>query len=97
MSLPPIPAWQMALLKWAALHLPWTKGIKTAPENDQHIRGTPPKDWANDKAALLEWVERVAAGQVEYVTHPLLGKMNKEEWQRWGYLHCDHHLRQFGV
>jgi hypothetical protein len=29
--------------------------------------------------------------------HPIFGAMAKEEWHRWGYLHLDHHLRQFGV
>jgi len=30
-------------------------------------------------------------------THPLFGPMNYEDWMRWGYLHADHHLRQFGL
>jgi len=24
-------------------------------------------------------------------------EMNEREWMRWGYLHADHHLRQFGA
>jgi hypothetical protein len=29
-------------------------------------------------------------------THPFFGPMSREDWLRWGYLHADHHLRQFG-
>jgi len=31
------------------------------------------------------------------VAHPIFGRMSLWEWQRWGYLHTDHHLRQFGL
>ena len=27
----------------------------------------------------------------------IFGAMTTERWKRWGYLHMDHHLRQFGV
>jgi hypothetical protein len=33
----------------------------------------------------------------EWHTHPLLGTMSNAAWLRWGYLHVDHHLRQFGA
>ena len=29
--------------------------------------------------------------------HPIFGAMTDAEWMRWGYLHTDHHLRQFGA
>jgi hypothetical protein len=29
--------------------------------------------------------------------HPIFGAMSERAWLRWGYLHMDHHLRQFGV
>jgi hypothetical protein len=28
--------------------------------------------------------------------HPIFGRITRAEWLRWGYLHADHHLRQFG-
>jgi len=28
--------------------------------------------------------------------HPIFGAMKPWDWMRWGYLHADHHLRQFG-
>jgi len=46
--------------------------------------------------ALLEEVTATGAdlGNNE---HPLFGPMSRAEWLRWGYLHMDHHFRQFGV
>jgi hypothetical protein len=29
--------------------------------------------------------------------HPIFGRMSAAAWLRWGYLHTDHHLRQFGA
>jgi hypothetical protein len=29
--------------------------------------------------------------------HPVFGPLNVAAWLRWGHLHVDHHLRQFGV
>jgi hypothetical protein len=27
--------------------------------------------------------------------HAIFGAMSRREWLRWGWLHADHHLRQF--
>jgi hypothetical protein len=29
--------------------------------------------------------------------HPIFGRMSEAAWLRWGWLHADHHLRQFGA
>jgi hypothetical protein len=29
--------------------------------------------------------------------HPMMGVLTRAEWMKWGYLHADHHLRQFGA
>jgi hypothetical protein len=29
--------------------------------------------------------------------HPIFGELTDSERMRWGYLHMDHHLRQFGA
>ena len=29
--------------------------------------------------------------------HPIFGRMSDGDWLRWGYLHMEHHLRQFGA
>jgi hypothetical protein len=37
-----------------------------------------------------------ASGAAGRPAHPIFGRMTEAEWMRWGYLHTDHHLRQFG-
>ncbi len=32
-----------------------------------------------------------------FASHPVFGELSEWEWMRWGYLHADHHLRQFGT
>ena len=86
--------------KLIALRLPvrWPSGLTTSPEIDQFERGTRPAAFACDLDTLLALVERLAStrtlgGRV----HPVFGAMSESDWLRWGYLHLDHHLRQFGV
>ena len=88
------------VVKWLALRLPvpWSRGLKTMPEIDQQIGGTPPGESAADKAQRASFTEQFA-GKPAYLAaarHPFFGKMSGEEWMRWAYLHMDHHLRQFG-
>jgi len=49
-----------------------------------------------DKKEVLERFTAPAKG-IEFHPHPIFGDMSEAEWMRWGYLHCDHHLRQFGA
>ena len=88
------------VIKWAAFHLPWPPGIRTRPELDQ-VRGggTKPVGFARDLNELEVLLEEVTAPGVDFgsTEHPLFGPMCHAECLRWGYLHMDHHLRQFGV
>ena len=89
------------IVKWLAFTLPWPGGvISTRPEIDQ-VRGggTKPADFARDVSDLEALLERVTGPTVtlEGQSHPIFGPMSRAEWLRWGYLHMDHHLRQFGV
>jgi uncharacterized protein DUF1569 len=92
---------QRTVMKWAALYLPtpWPPGILTRPEIDQEIGGTKPTEFDADVAALEVQVERVLAGigTFDGRVHPIFGPMSEAAWMRWGYLHMDHHFRQFGV
>lgn len=93
-------AWR-TIGKWVVLYLPmrWPAGIPTCPEIDQELGGTRPEAFGADVGrieALLEAVTSPAAGLAR-TPHPLFGAMSEEEWLRWGYLHMDHHLRQFGA
>ena len=69
------------------------------PESDAEIGGTRPVEFERDVRDLEELVERFTADGCEHETwrHPMFGHMSYDDWQRWGYLHMDHHLRQFGV
>lgn len=88
------------MMRVVALYLPlqWPHGVKTMPEVEQGIGGTPPADFERDKAELLALIERFCANrdQERWPDHPMFGRMSTQDWSSWGYRHLDHHLRQFG-
>jgi hypothetical protein len=92
---------QRTFLKWVVLYfpVPWPAGILTRPEIDQELGGTKPLDFPADVAQLEALVELVTAETRSLVwpLHPIFGRMSDAAWLRWGYLHMDHHLRQFGA
>ncbi len=93
----PIP---LPVLKWLVLRAPmkWPHNVKTRPEVAQDGGGTPPADFERDRRALLEVMDRFcSAPDSKRGPHPIMGHLSREEWMRWGYLHVDHHLRQFGM
>jgi len=89
------PPW---LLKFAALRsgLRWPKNTATTPELiaalEEESKGTF-TDLIDEAVAKME---AVATGVRWQGSHPMFGKMSAKDWMRWGYLHADHHLRQFG-
>ena len=89
------------LVKWIALRVPltWPKGVKTRPEMDQEMGGTRPAEFLEDVKELRKIIYRFTDRErdFQWSPHPVFGEMSEEEWQRWGYLHVDHHLRQFGM
>ena len=93
--------WMRTGIKFIALHvpLPWPKGIATLAEVDAERDGTVPTDLSADLArldqSLQTFVSVAQTGQCG--RHPLFGRLSRAEWLRWGYLHADHHLRQFSA
>ncbi len=88
------------ILKWVVLHGPlrWPPGISTCPEIDANQGGTRPLDFAADLAQVVALLEHFSKSRnIDWRPHPLFGRMTEAEWLRWGYLHVDHHLRQFGL
>jgi hypothetical protein len=89
------------ILKFGSLRvpLPWPRGFRTLPEIDQHIKGVPVGQFAHDVDELQRLLERFThkPQDFEWPSHPYLGRMSDKEWMRLGYLHTDHHLRQFGA
>jgi hypothetical protein len=91
---------QRTVVKWIALYAPlaWPPDIRTSRELDQQAgAGTSPAEFAGDLARTIALLERVGAATVLHPRHPIFGPMSPAAWLRWGYLHTDHHLRQFGV
>jgi hypothetical protein len=90
-----------SVFKWAGLWIPtrWPHGVKTVPECDAQLGGTKPAAMDADLKELRESLARFTRRPREYdlQAHPIFGPMNEKEWMRWGYLHMDHHLRQFGA
>lgn len=90
---------QRTVVKWAALRAPmqWPKGVPTRPEMEQGKGGSAPVEFNQDRATLLAVVNRFCDQLPEPpLHHPIFGPMRPGDWWRWGYLHADHHLRQFG-
>jgi Protein of unknown function (DUF1569) len=92
---------QRTVVKWIALYAPlrWPPGIPTTQEVDQERGGTRPVEFAADLAQCAALVDRITADPEAGAgkMHPIFGRMSRAAWLRWGYLHTDHHLRQFGA
>jgi len=90
---------QRSLMKYFALYvpLPWPKGVGTRPEMEQGKGGTVPGEFAADIAELMRLMRQFTERTEFVAAHPIFGTMTRAQWLRWGYLHMDHHLRQFGV
>jgi hypothetical protein len=89
---------QRTLIKSIALKLPmrWPQGLPTRPEMEQGVGGTSPTTFEEDRVKLLSALQRFCADSTNVsIPHPIFGSMSRREWLRWGYLHADHHLRQF--
>ena len=78
---------------------PWPHSVRTMPEMDQEIGGTPPDEFDRDRQKLILAIERFAnqPKDFRFSPHPIFGTLTEAEWMVWGYRHCDHHFRQFGI
>ena len=86
------------LMKWVALgsNLRWPKNIRTVPELEAAMGHYLKTEFDVTVQAVVERMEELANGRRYAPTHPMFGPMSEKDWMRWGYLHTDHHLRQFG-
>lgn len=88
------------LMTWFVLYAPmkWPHGVPTRPEMDQQIAGTPPSQFEADMSTLLAAFAKFTAQprSFRFRPHPMFKELSEKDWMRWGYLHTDHHLRQFG-
>jgi hypothetical protein len=73
----------------------WPKNLPTAKQfviADERV-------FEEEKRKLVSQVQRFTTSGIliNAPKHPFFGRMNNEDWSRFGYLHLDHHLNQFGV
>lgn len=71
---------------------------KNAP-TAREIIARPPLSIDAELRALESAMERFAAqhDRRDWPRHPAFGKLSRDSWGVLGYVHTDHHLRQFGV
>src|SRR6201991_5054655 len=86
------------LVKFVALRSGgrWPKNIQTVPELKRAILEHSRSEFDMLVGAAIDKMEILATGTRHAPSHPMFGPMTDEDWKRWGYLHADHHLRQFG-
>jgi hypothetical protein len=89
---------ERTVIKWGAFWFPapWPKNFPTRPEIDQCLLGLTGGNFTAIQANALEQLTRLRTANVAGVYHPMFGRLTQWEWMRWGWLHTDHHLRQFG-
>ncbi|HEY3990095.1 MAG TPA: DUF1569 domain-containing protein [Acidobacteriaceae bacterium] len=87
------------MAKFIALRSPmrWPRGLMTGESVRQGGGGTTPAGFAPDRARLLDTFERFCMCSYLITVHPMFGMMQRADWLRWGWLHADHHLRQFSA
>ena len=86
------------VVKPAALYLPlkWKRGLPTMPEVDQCRINRPAMDFEEQRLLVRQLMTRMPSTELSGRSHPFFGPLRQDEWLRWGWLHADHHLRQFG-
>ncbi len=94
----PVKGLPPALMKWGALRsgLRWPKGVPTTPELRRAIEEESNAAFEESVEFAIAKMEVVASATRLTQRHPIFGPMSAGDWLRWGYLHADHHLRQFG-
>ena len=91
----PRPVFKLMALR---LPRPWPQGLQSVPRVVQGVGGTPPVAFEDDQARLLTTLERFCACPTLATSrHAFFGRMSANDWMRWGWLHADHHLRQFSA
>jgi hypothetical protein len=89
---------QQRFLKWGGLYMPlkWPRDVPTFQEIDQCRLNFPRNDFGSDLQSAITLLSRLRDARFEGRVHPYFGTLTRAEWLRWGWLHADHHLRQFG-
>jgi len=100
-EIPVAPVWvpiPRAVFKLMAfwLPIPWPKSFETVPPLKRVTPTMQVGSFEIDRSDVLAELARFCRPEQMRVDHPHFGPMSLLDWMRWGYLHTDHHLRQFG-
>lgn len=87
------------VVKWLVLYAPfrWPKNVP-GPNTTRSA-----EEQAVPLSAAIEELERIIPRFIlskkrnAMLAHPFFGPLTDAQWNRWAYLHTDHHLRQFGL
>lgn len=74
---------------------PWPHSTRTIPPLELDAPGMTPTTFDQDHNTLLASFDSFCTLTNHTRDHPFFGAMEHADWMRWGYLHADHHLRQF--
>jgi hypothetical protein len=90
----PAPRVLKFMALWSGLR--WQRNIKTTPGLERALDEGCSAEFDELVAVAIQKMEELAGGARCVASHPIFGPMSVGDWMRWGYLHADHHLRQFG-
>lgn len=92
----PMPRLVKAVALWAPMR--WPRNVATVKEVEQGCGGTAAGAFEDERTRLLQMVARFCSTTtLADARHPMFGRMTHADWMRWGYLHANHHLRQFSA
>lgn len=87
------------VMKYFGLWLPRIplRNLKAPVDMNQQFYGTPSADISTEQQNLLELINTFRSAHADFILrpHPMYGKLNRNQWGRFMYVHLDHHLRQF--
>ena len=88
------PSALKAIALWSPMR--WKHNFQTLPALKQGMPVMCTTEFESDRTEAIAQMDRFCVAEQTRVDHAFFGAMSYEDWMRWGYLHTDHHLRQFG-
>lgn len=89
------------LFKWLVFHLiPWPERTpQDAAALDAFVGDVPPTDFASDHAEFVRLLQEFETRwkSDSLAPHPTYGRMSREEWGQYLFLHIDYHLTAFDI
>jgi hypothetical protein len=87
------------VMKYFGLWLPRIplRNLKAPVDMNQKFYGTASANISTEQQNLIELINtfRTSNEDIMLQPHPMYGKLNRNQWGRFMYVHLDHHLRQY--